>query len=53
MISFTCTNNDCVNKNIENTFRGFDKVAVCSGCNSLLLGQNEQPDPEITAYPDV
>jgi hypothetical protein len=49
MISFTCSNEECTNKQIENNFRGFDKVAVCSGCNTVLIGYNEQPDPEIPA----
>jgi hypothetical protein len=47
MISFTCANESCVNKNIENNFRGFDKFAVCSGCSTVLVGYNEQPDPEL------
>jgi hypothetical protein len=47
MISFTCSNNDCSNKNVQNDFRGFDKVAICSGCNQTLIGFNKQPDPEI------
>jgi hypothetical protein len=49
MISFTCSNKDCINKEIENNFRGFDKVAICSGCSTVLVGYNEQPDPEIPA----
>jgi hypothetical protein len=47
MITFTCSNKECSNKDIENNFRGFDKLAVCGGCQALLVGFNEQPDPEI------
>jgi hypothetical protein len=53
MISFNCSNESCVNKDIENIFRGFDKVAICSGCNALLIGTNEQPDPELPTDPDI
>jgi len=49
MISFTCSNEDCVNKDIQNSFRGVFTEAVCSGCNNVLVGYNEQPDPEIPA----
>jgi hypothetical protein len=49
MISFTCSNDECVNKDIENNFRGNPEHAVCSGCNDVLVGYNEQPDPEIPA----
>ena len=49
MISFTCSNEQCVNNEIENKFRGFFTEAVCSGCNDVLVGYDEQPDPEIPA----
>jgi hypothetical protein len=49
MIEFICFNQSCISKEIANLIRGFDKVAICSGCNTVLAGQNEQPDPETPA----
>jgi len=49
MIDFTCTNDSCKSKGIENTFLGNPKEAVCGGCSSILVGTNERPDPEIPA----
>jgi hypothetical protein len=47
MIDFTCTNKDCQSNGIKNTFIGNPKQAICSGCSTVLVGYNEQPDPEI------
>jgi hypothetical protein len=49
MIEFICTEDSCESKDIKNTFLGNSKLAICAGCNSVVIGENEQPDPEISA----
>jgi hypothetical protein len=49
MISFKCANENCPSKDVENNFRGNPATAICGGCNTVLVGYNEQADPEIPA----
>ena len=49
MISFNCLNKDCTSKDVEFNFWGNPATAVCGTCSTVLVGYNEQPDPEIPA----
>jgi hypothetical protein len=47
MIDFECNEQSCPNKDVEYCFLGNPVTAICGGCNSLLTGTNERPDPEL------
>jgi hypothetical protein len=49
MISFKCSNQECSSKEVEYNFYGNPATAVCGSCTTVLVGYNEQPDPEIPA----
>jgi hypothetical protein len=49
MVTFTCKNESCPSKDIENNFLGNPKVALCGGCSNPIEATNERPDPEIPA----
>jgi hypothetical protein len=47
MITFTCNEKDCPNKEVEYHSLGNPETAECGGCKSVLTGTNERPDPEL------
>jgi hypothetical protein len=47
MITFTCNEANCPNKEIDYNFFGNDNTAECGGCKAVLIGTNERPDPEL------
>jgi hypothetical protein len=52
MISFTCTKENCPNKDIENNFLGNPPTAICGGCSETITSTNERPDPELPTEED-
>ena len=49
MFTFTCTEKNCANQDIQYNVLGSSSLAECGGCKATLLGTNERPDPEIQA----
>jgi hypothetical protein len=47
MIDFICNTETCPNKEISYQFLGNSKTAECGGCQAILIGTNERPDPEL------
>lgn len=49
MITYTCNEKDCPNKDVEYNFLGNSATAECGGCKAILVGTDLRPDPELTA----
>jgi hypothetical protein len=47
MVTFKCTDKNCVNKEVEYNFLGNPETAMCGGCKTTLLATDLRPDPEI------
>ena len=46
MVTFTCVNEECSNKDIDYNFLGFPDSAMCGSCKETLTPSDERPDPE-------
>jgi hypothetical protein len=47
MFTFTCSEKDCANENVEYNLLGDSSFAECGGCKTTLTGTDERPDPVI------
>jgi len=45
MVTFKCTQADCVNENVEYHFIGQPETAECGGCKSELKAKDLRDDP--------
>lgn len=47
MITFKCTNKNCINVDVFYNFLGDSATAECGGCKTILIGTDLRPDPEM------
>jgi hypothetical protein len=45
MVTFKCTNENCVNSNVEYNFLGEIALADCGGCSAQLQSFDLRDDP--------
>jgi hypothetical protein len=47
MVTFKCTQDDCVNKDIDYNFLGNEEFAECGGCKAILEAKDLREDPQL------
>jgi hypothetical protein len=50
MVTLKCIQDECVSKDIEFNFLGNPELAICGGCEEILIATDERPDPEEIEY---